>query len=275
MTECILDQPISSAWPVASDWLGAVEGVCQVRRRTLGRDHLLACSARWRDPEAARAARAGGQPALQQFEITGGTRPDLEPEPISQQAGVPPQPSAPPHPAGDRTSGLYRSTKPPGCHGRTTVGGSRSTRVAHRQTPDPAGDVPPFEHGHVDDPVLLSGPGPAAPPAARALRAAWCRSPVSPDLVIRELLVSPRPTFVHTPGRVVAAPPSLRGVNLGLARCARCAPRAPKRPGRTCGRRTVQLPAADCRTGCVAEPSPPRRGGAAAKVRVIHRWQPN
>jgi len=165
MTECILDQPISSAWPVASDWLGAVEGVCQVRRRTLGRDHLLACSARWRDPEAARAARAGGQPALQQFEITGGTRPDLEPEPISQQAGVPPQPSAPPHPAGDRTSGLYRSTKPPGCQGRTTVGGIRSTRVAPRQTPDPAGDVPPFEHGHVDDPVLRSGPGPAARPA--------------------------------------------------------------------------------------------------------------
>src|SRR5664279_493251 len=105
---------------------------------------------------------AGGQPALQQFEITGGTRPDLEPEPISQQAGVPPQPSAPPHPAGDRTSGLYRSTKPSGCHGRTTVGGIRSTRVAPRQTPDPAGDVPPFEHGHVDDLVLRSGPGPAA-----------------------------------------------------------------------------------------------------------------
>src|SRR5664280_1016247 len=114
---------------------------------------------------------AGGQPALQQFEITGGTRPDLEPEPISQQAGVPPQPSAPPHPAGDRTSGLYRSTKPPGCQGRTTVGGIRSTRVAHRQTPDPAGDVPPFEHGHVDDPVLRSGPGPAArPPPARSER---------------------------------------------------------------------------------------------------------
>ena len=75
-------------------------------------------------------ACAGGQPALQQFEITGGTRPDLEPEPISQQAGVPPQPSAPPHPAGDRTSGLYRSPKPAGCHGRTTVGGIRSTRVA-------------------------------------------------------------------------------------------------------------------------------------------------
>src|SRR5450759_4728035 len=54
--------------------------------------------------------------------------------------------------------------------------------------------------------------------------------PVSPDLVIRELLVSPRPTFVHTPGRVVAAPPSLRGVNLGLARCARCAARADMRP---------------------------------------------
>jgi hypothetical protein len=27
MTECILDQPISSAWPVASDWLECMLGV--------------------------------------------------------------------------------------------------------------------------------------------------------------------------------------------------------------------------------------------------------